>query len=272
MSRRIERDPPPPPNNLLGRALVAATRGSNIVPPGLGIAAAGGLLAVGLAPVAAVVGALSAVTWGALVAWDLAGSPGPGPGPGSNPDPDPDPDLAPHFAQALTAIRAAAARVREPIDQHDGVLSDSLLEVGAATDDLVSRAEALVRRGDAIARHIRGSDPQRIEQEMQQREASAASMRDAAAAASLRMAADAKRRELATWAELRDQHARIVAELVAVESSLDALRARVVALTLNDPGDASAGATIGAELHELGERLDVLERAAAATIRSIGST
>jgi hypothetical protein len=268
MSRRIERDPPPPPNTLLGRALVAATRGSNIVPPGLGIAAAGGLLAVGLAPVAAVVGALSAVTWGALVAWDLAGSPGPGPV--SNPDPGP--DLAPHFAQALTAIRAAAARVREPIDHHDGVLSDSLLEVGAATDDLVDRAEALVRRGDAIARHIRGTDAQRIEQEIQQREASAASMRDAAAAASLRVAADAKRRELATWADLRDQHARIVAELVAVESSLDALRARVVALTLNDPGDAAAGATIGAELHELGERLDVLERAAADTIRSIGST
>ena len=271
MSRRGERVPPPPPDTLLGRALVAATRGSNLVPPGLGIAAAGGLLAAGLAPVAAVVGALSAVTWGALVAWDLAG-----PARASAPPPAPAPDdrdaLAPHFAEAVAAIRAAAARVRDPIDHHDGILSDSLLEVGAATDELVERAEALVLRGDAIARHVTANDPQRIQKEIEQREASAASMRDAAAAASLRVAADAKKRELATWTELRDQHARIVAELVAVESSLDALRARVVALTLNDPGDAAAGATIGAELHELGERLDVLERAAAATIRSIGST
>ena len=201
---------------------------------------------------------------GALVAWDLAGS-----APVPEPEAEPEPDVAPHFAEALAAIRAAAARVRDPIDHHDGILSDSLLEVGAATDDLVARAEALVRRGDAIGRHVSGTDPQRIEREIQQREASAASMRDPAAAASLRVAADAKRRELSTWAELRDQHARIVAELVAVESSLDALRARVVALTLNDPGDAAAGESIGAELHELGERLDVLERAAAATIRSI---
>ncbi len=269
MSPVAERDPPPPPpsDTLLSRALVAATRGSNLVPPGLGIAAAGGLLAAGLAPIAAVVGALSAATWGALVALELAGTPTAPPAP----EPPPMPDVAPHFAEALAAIRAAAARVRDPIDRHDGVLSDSLLELGAATDELVTRAEALVRRGDAIGRHVAGTDPQRLEREAEQREASAAAMRDPAAAASLRVAADAKRRELATWSELRDQHARIIAELVAVESSLDALRARVVALTLNDPGDAAAGATIGAELHALGERLDVLERAAADTIKSIAT-
>jgi peptidoglycan/xylan/chitin deacetylase (PgdA/CDA1 family) len=264
-------DDPAERRQLYVRALEAATRGQNIVPAGLGVAAAGGLLAVGLAPIAAVVGALSAVTWGALVAWDLASHGGALP-----PAPEPAPEepvrlAAEHLQRRLDAVSAAARRVREPIDRYEGVLTDSLLEVGAASEELVERATALARRGDAIWRYLSANDPKQIEAEIAERRKSAGLLRDPTAAASLRQAADAKQEQLATWTALRDQHDRIAAELVAVDASLDALHARVVALTLNDPGDTAAGASIGAEIHALGQRMGLLERAAAETIRSLSA-
>lgn len=249
---------------LIRRAVDAATRPVHLVPPGVGITAAGSLLALGQAPLAVVVGGLSMLTWGAMVAWDLATPPAP-------PEPEPPPPGldAPHLQKALDAVRAAAASVREPIDAHDGVLGASLLEIRVAADGLVDSAEGLARRGDAVYRYLRTYDPAEIQREADQLARASQGARDAETAASLASAAEAKRKQLATWKELRAQHDRIEAELIAVEAELDSLHARVVHLTLNDPGDTSAGASIGRELASLGTRMSMLEKAAAATLSEV---
>lgn len=254
--------------SLLRRAVDASVRPVNLVAPGVGVAAASGLLAVGLAPLALAVGSLSVAAWGAMVAWDVA-SPKPAPPP--PPPPPPPPKLeALHLQQAIEGIRRSAARVRERIDAHDGVLAASLLEVGANCATLVESAEEMARRGDAVYVFLRGHDPALVHREIEERRRLARAARDPEAAASLERAAEAKERQLRAWSELRDLHDRIAAELVAVGSALDELGVRVMQLTLQDPADAAvSGAGVGKELQSLRDRVQVLERSAAATLQEV---
>jgi hypothetical protein len=250
---------------LLRKALDASVRPINLVAPGVGAAAAASLLALGLPPLALTAGALSIVTWGALVAWDIATSPGAPAAAAARV-----PFAAKDVERAHQAIAAAADRVRVAIDRHDGVLTDSLVELLANCDELVDSAARMAGRGDAVYAFLRSHDPVAIERAAEEHLRSARSVRDEAARTSLEAAAEAKRRQLATWQELRNLYDRIVAELISVEATLDELHARVVKLTFEDPGLAvEASQQVGADLKTVRERVRVLEQSAAATLREI---
>lgn len=247
---------------LLRRALDASVKPLNLVAPGVGVAAAGALVAMGLPPLALAVGSLSVAAWGAMVAWDVAT-----PKPPPPPPPPPKRLQAVHLQQAIDAIRRSAESVRGRIDGHDGVLSTSLAELRADCDGLVDSAEEMARRGDAVWTFLRSHDPAPVQRELEDLRRRARTLRDAEAAASLESAAEARGRQLEAWAGLRTLHDRIAAELVAVGAALDELNVRVVQLTLQDPGDAVP--EIGSDLKALRDRVQVLERSAAATLREV---
>lgn len=252
---------------LLRRAIDASVRPLNLVAPGVGAAAAGALVAMGLPPLALAAGSLAVAAWGAMVAWDLSIPPPPEP---ATPPPAPPRRLqAPDLQRAIEGIRASAATVRARIEGHDGVLSTSLLELQADCDALVESAEAMARRGDAAWLFLRAHDPARIQGELDELRRRAKHAQDPEAGASLQSAVESKERQLAAWSGLRTVCDRIAAELVAVAAALDELDVRVVQLTLQDPGDPVPGAKLGADLDLLRDRVQLLERSAAATLQEV---
>jgi hypothetical protein len=256
--------------SLLRRALDASVRPINLLAPTVGVVAGGALLAVGFPPLALAAGALSVATWGALVAWDIANA-----APELLREGPPEPPRAPklesiQLARAHGAILEAAGRVRRAVSSHEGVLSTSLLEIQAATDELVEAATGMATRGDALFRFLSEHDPSDLRRMAEEHQRSARGMRDPEVAASLRAAAEAKRRQLETLEELRTLYDRILAELLSVEAALGELHARVVKLTFDDPSHAVTTAhSVGGELAGVRQRVQLLERSAAATLREL---
>jgi hypothetical protein len=245
---------------LMQRAIDASVRPLNLLAPGVGVAAAGGLLALGFPPLAIAAGAMSLATWGALVAWDLSAAPAA--------EPSRKPFATPQLERAYSAIAAAADRVRAAIDAHDGVLSSSLVELRASCDELVDGAARMAARADAIAAFLRTHDPQQMERGIEETLRNARQVRDPTARDSLLAAADAKRRQLASLGELHTLFDRILAELVGIEAALGELHARVVKLTFDDP-ERALDVGVGDELRTVQERVRVLEQSAAATLREL---
>jgi hypothetical protein len=249
------------PPSLARRALDAAVRPLHLVAPGFGVAAAGGLVALGAAPFAIAVGALSLGAWGALVAWDLATPPK---------VPDPTERIASEeLREHLRAVIAAGERVRAHLDAHDGSFGPSLAEIRAESDELVDAALAAATRADAVARLLATVDAHALVQEGESRGAAAKKARDPEVKQALKRAAEAKARELKGWRELAGVVQRVTAELVAAEAALDELLVRVVRVTVDDPG-AGAGEAVRGEIKDLAARLHVLERAAETTLREVG--
>jgi hypothetical protein len=252
--------------SLARRALQSATRPLHLAPLGVGLAVGGGLLAVGLPPLALLVGGLSLGTSGALVAWELLA-------------PAPKPESRPTRAairsatlrKALEDVDRAAGKVSARLVAHDGVLGASFVELTASVRALVEQAEALASRGDAVHAFLGEHDPAEIEREVQSRLVAARNVGDAEAAGSFRSAAAAKRRQLELWTELRGLFERVSAELVSVEAVLDELDARVVRLSLLDPGGAAAaGRDASREMQAVRQRVGILEQAATRTLREVG--
>lgn len=249
------------------RALRAATRPLHLLPLGVGVVVGGGLIALGLPPLALLAGGLSLATWGALAGWELLGTP--------PPDVPVGPDRAglrsAVLREALQRVDAAARRVSDRLTAQDGLLAASFVDLAADLRALVEQAEALAARGDAVHAYLRDHDPATIERERDRCLASARAAADPAAADSFRAAAEAKRRQLDALRELHGVLDRVVAEVAAVEATLGALDARVVRLAVDDPAEAlRAGADAGDEIRAARERVGRWEQAAARTLREMG--
>lgn len=250
--------------SLFRRALSASIRPRHLIPPALGIAASVSLLLVDLVPFAFATALLSFVAWATLVTRELLSS-----SPQAIAESTPTLESV-QLARAHRAILSAADRVRTSARSHDGALSDSLGDVVIHCDELVVASAAMAARGDALFRFLRVHDPSELRRMADEHTRAARSMKDAEVAGSLRSAAEAKRRQLETIEELRTLYDRILAELLAVEATLGELHARVVKLTFEDPAYAlSVAGTVGGELSSVRQRVQRLERSAAATLREL---
>ncbi len=250
----------------LGSRLVGtAARPLNLLPVGLGGAAALGLVMAGLPPLALAVGALSLGTWGALVAWDLVSAPKPEPAPG------PATTLAsPRLQGQLDGLVVAAAAVQARIQAHEGVLSPSLAELNAECQHLLEAATGAALRGDTVLTMLAGVDQDALIRERDLRGRQARDASDPEVRRSLTSASEAKAREIETWQSLSTLANRIAAELVAADAALDELNVRVARMTLDDPGSAETGGQVREQVKELSGRLNMLERAAQATLAEVG--
>jgi hypothetical protein len=239
------------------RAAQAAVRPLNLAPVGIGAMAAGGLAAVGLGPAAVALAGLSLVTWGALVAWDVVSG-----------APKPPPRLRSARLEALLgAVGDAAARVRAALDAPDAAFAPALAELRGDCADLVSAARSAATRGDSLFVALAAQDPKALRDDAAQRAHLAETARDPEVRRSLQAAAEARARTLAAWDEVYAAHERICAELIAAEATLGELHARAVNLSLQAPEATSAVAT---EVKEIRSRLQLLERAAEATLLEVG--
>lgn len=260
--------------SLAARALTAATRPLHLAPLGVGVVVGGGLVAVGLAPLAVVVGGLSVTTWGALVGWDLlagAGAERPVTPTPATPPPDRRTVRSLVLRKALQDVDQAAARVLGRMRRQDGVLGAAFVELEADVRGLVEQAEGLAAQGDGVFAFLLEHDPATLERELHARSLAARQAADPEAARSLQSAAESKRRQLEAWKELRTLGDRVTAELAALQAALEELDVRVVKLTLQDPaGAARVGADAGRDIRALRERVGVLEQAAARTLRELG--
>lgn len=253
---------PPPFGN---RLIDAAARPLNLLPAGLGVVTAAGLTLAGLPPIGIAVGALSLGTWGALVAWDLLSAPRPAPAPG------PAKAIAsPRLQAHLESLLEVGARVRARIDSHDGVLTPSLAELHAECQLLLDAATGAARRGDAVLSLLAEVDRDALVRERDLRVREARESNDPEVRRALTAAAEAKSRELGTWESLATLANRITAELVAADAAMDELNVRVVRVTLDDPGSDESGRRVREQVKELASRLNVLERAAQATLEEVG--
>lgn len=248
----------------MSRFLTAATRPMHLIAPGVGTLAAGGLLVAGLPPLAIAVGVLSLGTWAAMTGWELA-SPAP------KPPPPPEPAAAlrdQQLAALLRAVTAAGERVRARVDEHDGILGASFAELLAEQRELVDAATRAAQRGDRVATLLAGVDRATLTRERDDRRDAAQRARDREVSRSLHDAAAAKERELQTWRSLAALVERIRAELVAAESALDELHARVVKLMATDPGGID-DADVHSQVRALSERLSGLEQTVDKTLKEM---
>lgn len=262
---------PSTPQPPVGQRLIqAAVRPLHLLPPGLGVVTAGGLLVAGLPPLALAVGALSLGTWGALVAWDLATPPPPPPP--APPPPDPLEGIrSPGLRARVEGVQAAARRVQERLGAQDSAMASALVELEAEATELWEAALQAARRGDTVEQLLGGVDLAALAQAAEERAATARRSADPEVARALDQAAQAKLRELQTWQDLGSLASRIHAELVGAEAALDELNARLVRVMLDDPGQAAAGgAQVRQQVHELAERLQILEKSAARTLSEVG--
>lgn len=248
----------------MSRLLSAATRPLHLLPPGLGVIAAGGLLVAGLPPLAIAVGVLSLGTWAALTGWEMAGG-----APPPSPPPDPLAGIqAPELRDQLRSVLAAADRVRAQVEGHDGVLDGSFVEILAEQTELVTAATATARRADKVWALLRTVDPASLQGEVADRRAAARRAVDPEVRRSLEEAAAAKAREIDAWRSLAGLVDRVRAELVAADAALDELHARVVRLMMDDPS-AAADASVATQVRSLAERLHGLERSVDATLKEM---
>jgi hypothetical protein len=251
--------------HLLRRTFNAAVRPVNLLAPGLGTAVAGSLLTAGLPPLALAVGALSALTWGAMVAWDVVSKSDP-----TAPVAALEPELAAPFGALLQAVEESAQAVMDRIDAHDGAVGTTLLEVRADCVALVEAARRLAQRGDTVHRWMITHDSDDVRAQIKELGEAQKRARDKAAAASFEAAVQARRNELKARDGIRDIGERIIAELVATDAGLDELHARVVALTLSDPADADARSdAVARDVRALRDQVSLLEKAAAATLLEV---
>ncbi len=252
---------------LLERALHAAFRPLHAFPAVAGGVAAVGLVAAGLLPVAVAVGGLSAVTWCALVTWEILHRPaGASPPAASAGGPAPLPAGLP-ARPALAAVEAAAARVQSRLHAHDGVLAGALAELAAEAEAVAAREAAA--RADAAGALLATADlPARAAAvEAAQRRAAAA---PAATQDTLRAAAARQSIALDTWRGLGPLADAIDAELALAAATLDELDARAARLALEDPAAGpAAGQALRDGLHSLTTRLSGVERAAAQTLKEL---
>lgn len=249
---------------LLRRIFDASVHLRNLLPPAIGLIASLSFMIAGFVKFAILACFFALATWVILVARTLRA-------PSLSTILNEDPPLeSVQLARAKRSILIAADQVRSAAAGHHGVLSTSLLDVVTHCNALVTASSVVASRGDALFRFLRIHDPSELRRMADEHTRAARGMRDPEVAGSLRSAADAKRRQLETLEELRTLYDRILAELLAVEATLGELHARVVKLTFDDPAHAvTMAGSVNGELESIKQRVQRLERSAAATLREL---
>lgn len=255
------------------RAALGAT--PNLTLLGLGSATAGGL-ALAMGPVAgALTLALSAVSYGALVAMDIFSprfvervlSP---PAPAQPTSTDAGEIVSAEVRAELVAVKAAHARVVTELRESGGVFGADLVEIATRADGLVEQAGQLALRSNLLFVFLSEKDESKLTAEAEGLERRADSTRDAEAAAGFRQAAASRRGALQTRVEIAALVDRIQAQLTLISSALEEMRGRLVKMRAQDAGDMGRiGASMVDRLTSLRDEVGVLEHSIADISQSV---
>jgi len=212
---------------------------------------------LGLLLHSAAIGGIGVVTACAFVALDLAKAK-PQPKPSRlatsmlEPDRIRDAPTRAAVAAVVDARRGLARALAESPEALALDLASALVEVA----DLDARAAKLAGRSDDVATYLEAKDPAVLERELERLSECIARAHDPPTRSSYEEARAARGAELATRDELARRKDRIVATLLSIAASLDALTAKVVHLRDRD-GDATID--VRRDLAALGDELAAFE-------------
>jgi hypothetical protein len=206
--------------------------------------AATGLVNLGVAGTAAVgaaalhswpILALGGATYAALVAWDAVR------GPTARPAKAEATTMREPDAYRDQAIRSAVRTLTAARIEVDRVLDDTPEDVKAhlalalvSVDDLVTRAAGLAARGDDLAAYLATKDPRVVQHDAEDLRKRAARTTDPEARAQYEAARASREEHLKVLEDLANAKERIVASLLSIASSLEALPAKVVRMRALD--------------------------------------
>lgn len=239
------------PSSRAAAALRAATS-----LPALVVVGASATLAVALH--APAIAALGVVATSALAATELL-RPSPNRPSGRPELPTRDQLTDPAIAQAIVAIVAARARVEEALAATPASLAADLTRVLAQVEDLDVHAAVLARRGEDISQHLRRTDPNALRSEADLLRKRIASTADAATRAALERACVARAQHLTTLRDLTYTKERIVATLVSICATLDALPPRLVRLRSLEASAGDTAGSVESDLSAMSEELSLFE-------------
>jgi hypothetical protein len=164
------------------------------------------------------------------------------------------------IAEAYAAILRSMAECQNVYERTSAELQASLEDGLRRSQELVSVAAKAAKRSDAIRRHLDGDSPEGLEKELARLRSLAARTQDAAAREGFLQAADAKHKELETYRQLLGLRDRIHAQLKLIETSLDALAAKLVKLEATDLAEAiSINDSITENVQTMRSDVEILE-------------
>jgi hypothetical protein len=142
-------------------------------------------------------------------------------------------------------IREVYQAIQQAMEQCRRVYAGTSQALRSSLEDGLKRSEELVvvagraaKRSDAIRRHLDADTPATLSKELERLRALAERTKDETARKSFLQAADAKAKELETYQQLQGLRDRIHAQLKLIETSLDALSAKLVKLEASDLSEA----------------------------------
>ncbi len=232
---------------------------------GVASAAAVGAAALHSWPLLAVGG----VTYGALVAWDLVRRVGSEPARSTDasllgrPDDYADPETQRSVRAILDAKREIDRILGETPDEVKGNLSVAIVSVGA----LLEHAAKLATRAEDLSAYLATKDPRGVEAEVASIHQRVAKTADAEARAQYGSALASREEHLRALGDLRDARERVIASLLSITSSLDALPAKIVHMRALD-ADAmdKLGGDVNGELERVNDEMKAFEE----TLQAMG--
>ena len=209
----------------------------------LAVRAATGITNISVAGVAAVgaaalhswpILALGAATYAALVAWDFVKA---------------EPKKSASEAPALDephlykdqAIQGAVRTLATARIEVERILRDTPEDVKAnlalalvSVEDLVTRAATLAKRGEVLAEYLATKDPRVVQQDVEDLKRRVARTADPEARAQYEAARASREEHLTVLHDLVTSKERIIASLLSIASSLEALPAKIVRMRALD--------------------------------------
>jgi hypothetical protein len=235
-----------------GKSVARAT----IDPLNLGVAASAATLAIGFGSIA--IGALGALAYGAMVAYDAFV---PGKAKREHDElPDPKTIADPETRHSITQIIAAKQEIARVLEDTPDDVRANLAETLASLHELDGFAARLVARAEDIAKHLRGVDLQALVTDVKVLNKRADSSSDAVAKKGFSDARAARMDELRSLKELKAAKDRIDAGLAHLVALLGSLPTKIVHMRALDAQalDKISG-DLNSELDAVGRELKTSE-------------
>jgi hypothetical protein len=235
-------------------------------PINLGVAAGAATLAFGLGSIA--IGALGALAYAAMVAYDALTPSASKPAKLTSASlPDPKTITDPDTRAAVERILESKADLEKVLDETPPDVIANLSTTLASLHELETYAARLVERGEDLTRHLKGVDLGDLVAEVKQAAARAEAASDPDAKKTFEEAKATRMDEIRTLRELRTAKERIDANLMRVVAVLGALPTKVVHMRALDAQamDRISG-DMNTELAAVGDELKTSE----AVIKQLG--
>jgi hypothetical protein len=212
--------------------------------------------------------ALGATTYAALVAWDVVRGASQARAAAAPPSLDrPDAYTDAGIRDAVRILLTAKGEVDKVLSETPEDVKGNLALALVSVEELLKRAATLARRGEVLAGYLVTKDPRVVQQDVEHLRRRAASAADPQVRAQYETARASRAEHLQVLVDLANARERVLASLLSIASSLEALPAKVVRMRALD-ADAMDKLTgdVNGELAGLNDEIRTFED----TLKTLG--